>query len=217
MSSRITIKELLDDRFNRVSRTTTGPLKVHEICAEDFLKFAMNDSKGRNLRSWVNALGNVKRAIECRVDSLLYNYCLHKKSEKERWNFPTKIEIIQQLGIIAPRILKKINKKRNELEHRYVKPTEADVDDALDIATLFLAYTNELANQPIISYGVRDDFTVELKRKEGIIKLIDHANKIKKNAKIDDEDEMIEFAKRLSGCQQSYFKQPRIAINANHI
>lgn len=197
MSSSITVKELLDDRFNSISTRTSAILEVYEICAEDFLNFAIEDSKGQDLRSWVNALGNVKRAIECRVDSLLYNYCLHKKSEKERWDFPKKIEIIQQLGIVAPRILKKINKKRNELEHRYVKPTKADVDDALDVATLFLAYT-KLADSATVSYGVSRDFTIEVWRKEEVIKLIDHANKIEKNAKIGSEDEWIEFAKRLS-------------------
>jgi len=142
-------------RFNRLIRTTQQHLRVYEICAEDFLKFALKDSKGGDLRSRVNALGNVKRAIECRVDSLLYNHCLHEKSEKERWFFPKKIEVIRKLGIVAPDILKKINKKRNELEHRYIKPTEDEVNDALGVAELFLTATDELANNPIISYAVQ--------------------------------------------------------------
>lgn len=216
MSSSITVKELLDDRFKRISQRKMGPLKVYEICAEDFLKFAIEDSKGQDLRSWVNALGNVKRAIECRIDSLLYNYCLHKMSEKKGWDFPRKIEIIQKLGIVAPRILRKINTKRNKLEHRYVKPTQADVDDALDVATLFLAYSDEMANQPIKSYGLRNDFTIEIKRGEGLIKLIEHANKIEKVARIGHEDEWIDFAKRLSSfhkpSQISFYKLPRIIL-----
>lgn len=196
MASNITVKELLDYPFNKLSRRTQQRLKVYEICAEDFLEFAKEDSKGQNLRSWVNALGNVKRAIECRVDSLLFNYCLHKKSEKERWDFPKKIEIIQQLGIVAPDILKRINKKRNELEHRYVKPTEDYVNDAIGVSELFLAATNELA---IINYTAPNDFTIELKRKEGFVKLIDHKKNTERIAKIDNDDGWIEFAKRLSG------------------
>ena len=84
-------------------------------------------------------LGNVRRAIECRIDSFLCVYCLQKKSEKEKWDFPKKIEIIEQIGIAAPSILKRINKKRNELEDRYVKPTKEEVDERRDVAELFLA------------------------------------------------------------------------------
>lgn len=213
MDTEIKVTELLDDRFRAVGRRTAGPLKAYEICAEDFHKFAMESSRGKDLRSRVNALGNVKRAIECRIDSLLYNYCLHEKSEKERWDFPDKISIIRQLGIVAPRILKKINKKRNELEHRYVKPTQDDVDDALDVSTLFLAYSDELANGAIISYSVRDDFTIELKQKDGFVKLIDHKNNVEKIAKIDDNEGWIEFAKRLSELRHpsaiTFFGKPR--------
>jgi len=212
MSKSITVKEMLDDRFYRESRRLSGPLRVYEICAEDFLRFAMQDSRGKDLRSRVNALGNIKRAIECRIDSLLYNYCLHVKSEKEKWDFPRKIEVIQQVGIVAPRILKKINKKRNELEHRYVKPTQADVDDGLDVAELFLVSTNEIANQPILNWGVQDDFSIEIERGEGFIRLIDHANNVQGNATIGKEDEWIEFAKRLSVLQTKFYKQPRISL-----
>lgn len=194
--SSITVKELLDYPFNKLTRRIQQSLKVYEICAEDFLQFAKEDSEGMNLRSQVNALGNVKRAIECRVDSLLYNYCLHKKSEKEGWNFPKKVEVIQQLGIVAPDILKKINKKRNELEHRYVKPIKDYVIDAVDVTELFLTATDERA---IIEYTAPNNFTIELKHREGFVRLIDHKNNLEKVAKIDDDDGWIEFARKLSG------------------
>jgi hypothetical protein len=193
MSRKITIKELLDNRFKTGSRSHYGPVKVYDICATDFLE----DSKGKDLRQRVNALGNVKRAIECRVDVILYNYCLHKKSEKEGWNFPEKVEVIQQLGIVAPRILKKINQKRNELEHRYLEPTQDDVDDALDVATLFLAYTDDIENNSLKKYGTPDDFDIELKIMDGIVRLIDYKNNVRQNVKIDSDDGWIEFAKRL--------------------
>jgi len=170
-------------------------LRVYEICAEDFLEFAKEDSNGQDLRFWVNALGNVKRAIECRVDSLLYNYCLHKKSEKERWNFPEKIEVIRELGIVAPRILTKINKKRNELEHRYVKPAKDDVDDAIDVGELFL---NATRKRMIMKYSAQNHFEIELKREEGFVKLIDYQSNTEKVAEINDDEGWIEFARRLS-------------------
>ena len=160
MPINITVKELLDYPFNKLTRRRQQHLRFYEICAEDFLEFAKEDSKGQNLRSLVNALGNAKQAIECRIDTLLCNFCLHKKSEKEGWNLPKKIEVLRELGIVAPDILRRKNKKRNELEHQYVKPTKEDVDDALDVATLFLSATNELA---IIDYAAPNDFKIELK------------------------------------------------------
>lgn len=195
MSYDVTIKELLDYPFEKLSRRFEQHLRVYEICAEDFLEFAKEDSKGQDLRFWVNALGNVKRAIECRVDSLLYNYCLHKKSKKEHWDFPTKIEVIRELGIVAPRILTKINKKRNELEHRYVKPAKDDVDDAIDVGELFL---NATSKQTLVECSAPKDFKIELKREEGFVKLIDYGSNIEKAAEINDDEGWIEFAKRLS-------------------
>ena len=196
MPINVTVKELLDYPFDKLTRRTQQRLMVFEICAEDFLEFAKKDFKGQDLRSRVNALGNVKRAIECRIDTLLYNYCLHKKSEKEGWNFPRKIEVLRELGIVAPDVLKKTNKKRNELEHQYVKPAKEDVDDAIGVAELFLSATDERA---IIDYTAPNDFRIELKHKEGFVKLIDYKDNVEKIAKIDSDDGWIEFAKRLSG------------------
>jgi len=162
------------------------------------------------LKSRINALGNAKRAIECRIETLLYNYCLHKKSEKEGWFFPKKIEILRELGIAAPNILKKINKKRNELEHQYIKPNEEDVDDAIGVAELFLGATDERA---IIDYTAPNDFRIELKHREGVVRLIDYKNNVEKIARIDSDDGWIEFAKRLHGLLKpspmSFYKQSR--------
>jgi hypothetical protein len=197
----ITVKELLDERFEKCDHIIYKSVKFYEICAKDFLQFAMEDSKGGDLRCMVNALGNVKRAIECRVDTILYSYCLYKKSEAEKWPFPKKIEIIEQLGIIAPRILKKINRKRNELEHQYIEPTKDDVEDALDVATLFLAYTERLENKAKKGYGIRNNFEIELQVEKGIVELTDLRKKVTQKAKIDNDDGWIDFAKRLSGME----------------
>jgi len=204
MTSIITVKELLDERFKAKSHWMSKSQKFYEIDAEDFLEFAKEDSKGKDLRSCVNALGNVKRAIECRVDSILYVYCLHNKSEKERWDFPKKIEIIEQLGIVAPNILRKINKKRNELEHRYVKPTKEDVEDGRDVAKLFLAYTSQMVKMPIQKFGVTGNYDIELNREEGFVKLSDYKNKVGAQiANMNDHDGWIDFAKRLTKIKKS--------------
>jgi hypothetical protein len=200
MTNTITVKELLDRSFEMVSKLSfDDKLRFPEIKAEDFLEFAKEDSKGMDLRSCVNALGNVKRAIECRIDFILYVYCLHKKSEKENWNFPKKIEIIEQLGIVAPNILKRINKKRNELEHQYVKPTKEEVENGRDVAELFLASTSQLVAHPITGFAKEGDYEIKLNREEGIATLIDKKNIIGEQlANMDDDNGWLEFARRFA-------------------
>ena len=108
--------------------------------AEDFLSFAEKDVKGDNIKDIINALSNAKRSIENRMDLLLYAFGYDLN---EKLNFPSKLEELNKLGIIAPRILKKINKIRNLLEHNYEKPDKEKVEDSIDIAILFIEYTNK--------------------------------------------------------------------------
>ena len=46
-------------------------------------------------------------------------------------------------GIASPRILNKVNKSRNLLEHEYRKPKKDQVEDAIDAVTLFTKYTEK--------------------------------------------------------------------------
>lgn len=75
--------------------------------------------------------------------------------KKEHWNFPNKIKFMQKGGIIAPQILKKINDKRNLLEHEFKKPSLEQVEDALDVATLFISYASSLTKTPNLLYVER--------------------------------------------------------------
>ena len=104
--------------------------------------------EGSNLRNLANALSNVKRALDCQVETIIFDYAYFTKSKKERWNFPKKLDFIKDQGIIAPRILKKINSIRNLLEHEFKKPSLEEVEDALDIVTLFIGYVDKLSKIP---------------------------------------------------------------------
>ena len=175
------------------------PQLAFEVSAVQFLDFAIEDSKEDSLHSRVNTLSNVKRAIECRIDELYYALCLNVKSESEKWNFPKKIQVLGDLGILAPKILAKINRKRNQLEHQYVEPTREDVEDALDVTKLFFAYTDRFCiNGPIVQIrsrmGSKDILTIN--RQKGIIELRE-SESFRKLA-VGDEDGWLEFAKILA-------------------
>lgn len=103
------------------------------IAPSEYLEFAEKDLRRGGVRGLVNALSNSKRAIDCQIANLLLALGLSATG-----NFPSRVEKLQSLGLIAPRILRKIVQLRNALEHDYHKPTIAQVEDAVDIATLFL-------------------------------------------------------------------------------
>jgi hypothetical protein len=104
-----------------------------EIQASEFLKFAEFDLQQGTTQGLANALTNAKRAIDCQVDTILGCFGL-----LSRRNFPQKINILSEIGIVAPRILNKVVKTRNYLEHDFKKPNLEQVEDAVDIATLFV-------------------------------------------------------------------------------
>jgi hypothetical protein len=57
----------------------------------------------------------------------------------EQYSFPGRLETLRTLGLVAPRIVRKIVQLRNLLEHEFHLPKVNEVEDALDIASLFVA------------------------------------------------------------------------------
>lgn len=84
-----------------------------------------------------------KRSLDCQIESLLIALGLYSSAKKHNWNIPKKIEIIKSVVIIAPRVLTKINRVRNIMEHEIIRPYEEQVSDFIDIVTLFNACTDK--------------------------------------------------------------------------
>lgn len=74
----------------------------------------------------------------CQLDIILKNL-----ARKTANSFLSKKKLLEELGIITPRILEKLNRQRNILEHEYTKPSLEEVSDFLDITELFIEYTNK--------------------------------------------------------------------------
>jgi hypothetical protein len=55
-----------------------------------------------------------------------------------RWDVPRKVEKLLAMGLLAPTLLRKIVKMRNTLEHTYQAPSLLDVEEAMDVAALFV-------------------------------------------------------------------------------
>ncbi|MBC8757124.1 hypothetical protein H2O64_20795 [Kordia sp. YSTF-M3] len=136
------LSELNSDKteFSLLGTTT---LKTNfDISPQEFIKYAELDLSSNYEHNIVNALSNAKRALDSQLDSLLVCLGYYGISQKKYWSFPKKIDLINELGIIAPRVLRKINKQRNLLEHQFIKPDEESVEDFLDITLLFIASTD---------------------------------------------------------------------------
>lgn len=110
-----------------------------EQTGDDYLKSAERDLQHEDNAGNINALTNAKRAIDCQLEALITKFGLPKKK-----NFPERICQLQRIGLVAPRILQKVNKTRNFLEHQFKVPERAEAEDAVDIATLFVKVTNSI-------------------------------------------------------------------------
>jgi hypothetical protein len=122
------------DRFEvELEEMTDLDYDEFDFQANEFIQFAETDLEQGTEQGLVNALSNAKRAIDCQIDTVLGCFGL-----LSRRNFPEKIKVLGELGIITPRIVRKVVKARNYLEHEFVKPEREQVEDAVDIAKLFV-------------------------------------------------------------------------------
>lgn len=133
----------------------------HPNKADLFVNYAETDLSHETDAGNVNALSNAKRAIDCQVDQLIV--LLGLKKEK---SFPKKLSHLKSIGLIAPRILEKVNKTRNMLEHEFVHPERSQSEDAVDVATLFVKLTNTIFYNFIHEFEMHESFKEFWKRGE---------------------------------------------------
>jgi hypothetical protein len=108
-------------------RWTRLDKQLPDITPEDFLQYAKCDLESDLAHRHVNALSNVKRALDCQLDcvrqALLGEKEISRRRKKAWGSLPRKVEALQTAGILAPPVLKKINHVRNVLEHEFQRPT----------------------------------------------------------------------------------------------
>jgi hypothetical protein len=134
---------------------SSGTSLSHEfdVSPTEFLQQAEDDFElgGNNAR--LNSLSNSKRAIHAQVDEVLFVLGL----SATRLNFPKKMELLADLGFVSPRILKRVNDARNVLEHDYQAPTAERLEEAIDLANLFLGATKRHLEQWATEFSIGND------------------------------------------------------------
>lgn len=125
-----------------ISETKTSMVNKFEIAPNDFLDFAEKDLDSNLPHRYVNCLANLKRALDCQIANIFSALGMSDK----KMGLEKKMEIIQKLGLVTPRILNKVGKVRNLMEHEFANPDEETVIDMLDVVSLFIAYTDTIMN-----------------------------------------------------------------------
>jgi hypothetical protein len=108
----------------------------------EFLEFAENDLKQKGPQAAANALANAKRALDCQLDYFLKTYGLSQIATNLRWTTSSKISLMDDLGIVPQSIFHKVNKARNDLEHRYDLPSVLTAENSIEIVGIFVAATD---------------------------------------------------------------------------
>ena len=147
----------------------------------DYLTFAHRDLVEGDNRAIVNALGNIKRAIECQLDVFLEMYGLYRLSIKEKWSFPKKIDVVRKIGIVAPGILRLINSKRNKMEHHHERPKKEEVVEFLDVAELFIELFKQKTHRIELLLDYENDYGIQLDTKKNQILIYENAELIGKH------------------------------------
>lgn len=138
------------------------------LSPRDFLAFAAADLDAAGIRGRVNAISNAKRAIDCRVESMVcaFGYVpdrLRKQLGSElsemierqssQTSLPFSFKFLESVGVFTPQIVDRVRILRHDVEHRFRRPTKKGAVEALEIATLFVRSTETLTADFNVSFG----------------------------------------------------------------
>jgi hypothetical protein len=120
----------------------------YENSPDKYLYFSKEDllEEGFSTRCLVNSISNSKRALHLQVEIICKHFGIDRLYNKSL-NFPTRLEFLKKCGVINSRILLKINKSRNKIEHDYYLPNKEEAENYFDITELFINSTNKYVNQ----------------------------------------------------------------------
>jgi len=108
----------------------------NETLSERHLRFAMESLESTEVgeKERANAISWAKKAVDSRMGFLLSTLGINPAPLR----FPDRVQRCNQAGMLAPRILTKLNRLRNQVEHESHDPDLVDVENFVDIAGLFV-------------------------------------------------------------------------------
>lgn len=142
-----------------------------EITPKSFLNFSKQDFKAKDKRGNINALTNAKRAIDCQTDKVLscFGFSIARQlpeannkyiktinPELSKTGIPHKLKLLQALDIAPANIITNTRAIRNKLEHYYEQCSDNDVENAIQLADLFINATDSKLKM-VWNYRVSDN------------------------------------------------------------
>lgn len=109
------------------------------ITPKEYLAFADKDLLLGTTHGLINAISNAKRAINCQITSLLTVLGIENTGDIQ-----SKLQRFEDIGLLAPRVSNNIYKLESLLENQFCKPSKKEVEDAINIATLFVDTTDKI-------------------------------------------------------------------------
>jgi hypothetical protein len=130
----------------------TCDLLTEWLSEATYLSWAQRGLDCRDAYGLSNAISYSKLAVACRIDRLLWH---HHLSSCHRAKFPQKLEVLRCIGVKIPGVVQRlVIEPRNEIEHAYRAPEEGEARNAVEIAEMCVAATEEEAERsPIVALG----------------------------------------------------------------
>jgi hypothetical protein len=172
---------------------------VEGACAaQRYLAFAQSDIEdGGSDRHRINAVCNAKRALHLRAETVVEAYG-GKSLSKRLANFSNRMTFCDRCGVVAPKILQRLNRMRNAVEHEYYIPETQETSDFVEVVDLFLSATRPLVFKfpgylEMSSDNVSYFFRIDYQPYSGIINVerVDRATRSTETAKLSFMDEEI--------------------------
>lgn len=109
------------------------------VTPREFLDWAKLDLKINDKRSIGNAIGNIKKAVHCRIDEIIdHTHIRDCKGWNPQANTPTKLVVLKKLGIKYAAVAGLLTTIRNTYEHSYQIVDYNKVEAYLDVAEMWL-------------------------------------------------------------------------------
>jgi hypothetical protein len=161
--------QYLDDEHTRVLNNESRYFDTaFKVMPRQYLSFAQQDIESGLEHRYINAITNIRRAVNCQVDRLIKLLLYYNISLRDKWSSQRKLQFLMSMEIITKNELYKMAATRNITEHFYIQPHPEKVMSALSTATEFIDST-----EPYASYfKVVSEYTNDTPEKyEGISNL----------------------------------------------
>lgn len=109
-------------------------IPIYDISPEEFLDFAENAIASKSKAGMINAISNLKRALDCEMDVFFESINLKNIVDKKNLKFKKKTQFLADIGFFPTQTINKLNSIRNKMEHEYKIPEISDLQAYYELA-----------------------------------------------------------------------------------